>query len=302
VIPWLIGIVDLIRGLPNEPIAVPAIATAGAVGQNCDLTPFVICAMMTPDVDDKCDDDTIHLDSSGQTVLNTVTDGVSNADGFNDCYGYNIGKTRNLIFPCKKIDENEQCVEFEEGNLEAGNFNLLDLDGMKGGKDIKCVLSLGLAPGCADDPGYRNVCASGDTLDTKPGYTWGNVRQGIDYRFDSDTDRRTTINGVSITYTTYKDGKLGNDNRVMAAPIADCTGLQNGNTTDLSKVPKPPKPPATACLFLTQESNHTGSTKEIVVEFTGASCQQQGAFSPTNAVLNGPYKIVLFKSSGSGDS
>ena len=43
-------------------IPVPAIATAGPVGQNCSLTPFVMCAMMNPTVDKNCNDDTIRID------------------------------------------------------------------------------------------------------------------------------------------------------------------------------------------------------------------------------------------------
>ena len=37
------------------------------------------------------------------------------------------------------------------------------------------------------------VHVQGNTLNTKPGWTWGNVKQGIDDRFDSDTQHRSKI-------------------------------------------------------------------------------------------------------------
>jgi hypothetical protein len=306
VIPWLIGIVDLIRGLPNKPIAVPATATAGPVGNICSLTPFVMCADMPADStnlipsDIDCDNDTIKIDTvSGHAVLGT--------DGINDCYGYNIGSIRSLELSCKEKFINGVSDLCPVNSLESGNYNLLNLDGMKGGKDIKCTLSLGLAPGCSKDPGYRNICALGEIVDTKPGYTWGDVKQGIDYRFESDTQitpypLTEKIKGVdtpiiyaSSPYTQYKtDNIVENSNRVMTTVLGDCRGLQKGS----SNVPVV----GAACVFLTEKAIQDGSSKKIMSEFTGASCLQGGTWNPENPVLNGPYKIVLFKSSESGDS
>jgi len=258
VTPVLIRIVNQF----SNPMPVPAFATAGAVGQNCSLTPFVMCANMSP-LDTNCEDD------SGGTVGN-------------DCYGYEIGKINSLVIACNGNTNN--CGP---NSLESGNYNLLNLDGSQGGKDIRDTLQ-----------GTTNICLQGNTLDTKPGWTWGNVKQGIDNRFDSDT--QTTpypIGGIypPSPYTQYKTGGLGNARREMAAPIGDCTGLQTGAST----IPKV----GTACVFLTEKAvQGPGPIKAINVEFTGASCQQNGVFSPTNAVLNGPYKVVLFKSPGSGDS
>ena len=137
-------------------------------------------------------------------------------------------------------------------SLESGNYNLLDLDGSQGGKDIRDTLQ-----------GTTNVCTQGNTLNTKPGWTWGNVRQGIDNRFDSDTNttpypekdnQGNIITYNSSPYTQYQTSGTGNYRRVMAAPIGDCTGLQNGNST-LPKV-------GTACVFLTEQAIDAGLRKE----------------------------------------
>jgi len=257
----------------SNDMSVPAIATAGPVGQNCSLTPFVMCAMMTPSVDKNCDDDTIKIDASGHAVLGT--------DGINDCYGYNLGQIRSLVIACN--GSNSNCPA---NSLESGNYNLLDLDGSQGGKDIRDILQ-----------GTTNVCLQGNTLNTKPGWTWGNVKQGIDNRFASDNQQTPyplPNNYSPSPYNQYITSGLGNNRRVMATPIGDCTGLQNGNST----IPRV----GTACTFLTEKAIQQGSAKQIMVEFTGESCQQNGVWDPNNPVLNGPYKIVLYKSPGSVDS
>jgi hypothetical protein len=263
----------LIRISGDMPI--PAIATAGAVGNNCSLVPFVICTAIPVDKD--CSD--------------------------NACYGYSIGQIISLIRACN--GSNASCPP---NSLESGNYGLLNLDGMNGGRDIKCVLAPA-AKGC-NDPGYRNTCTTGGTntaLETKAGYTWGDVSKGIDDRFDSDTqttqyhnyDKSGNLNSYNPSpYNQYMASKSGNNNRVMAVPIGDCSGLQNGQT-ELPKV-------GTACLFLTEyviaNDKNTGKKKEVMAEFTGKTCEQNGIWDPQNAVLNGPYKIVLFKSPASGDS
>lgn len=264
-------LIRILNQFSND-IPVPAIATAGPVGQNCSLTPFVMCAMTTPSLDKNCGDDTIKMDALGHAILGT--------DGINDCYGYNIGQIRSLVIACN--GNNNNCPP---NSLESGNYNLLDLDGSQGGKDIRDTLQ-----------GTTNICSQGNTLNTKPGWTWGNVKKGIDDRFSSDTQQVAyPLPSYSPSaYNQYQTSGLGNNRRVMGVPIGDCTGLQNGNST-LPKV-------GTACVFLTEQAIQQGSVKKIMAEFTGASCQQNGVFDPNNPVLNGPYKVVLFKSPGSGDS
>ncbi|WP_411726114.1 TadE/TadG family type IV pilus assembly protein [Methyloglobulus sp.] len=246
---------SMITGNDPAPLLVTAIATAGPVGQNCSLVPFVMCADIPPP----------------PTPVDTIC-----SDGA--CFGYTVGQIRSLTIACN--GNNSNCPP---NSLESGNFNLLDLDGSQGGKDIRDTLQ-----------GTTNVCLQGNTLNTKPGWTWGNVRKGIDDRFDSDTQtveyKLPSYNPTA--YTQYQPA--GNGRRVMAVPVGNCTGIQNGNST----IPKV----GVACVFLTEHAINAGPQKKIMMEFTGDSCQQNGTWDPNNPVLNGPYKIVLYRSTGSKDS
>lgn len=238
----------------SDDIPVSSIATAGPVGQNCSLSPVVLCADMTS-LDTNCNDGA--------------------------CYGYTIGQ----IYPLT-----QSCRTCANG---VGYYNLLDLSALPGGSNIKCVLSFGLASGChGEEPGYRNICPQGNTLSTNPGESWSSVSSGIDARFNSDTQTvQYPLPSYSPSaYTQYNTGGLGNNNRILATPIGNCAWNKNGRTT--AKV-------GTGCVFLTQPTISAG--RIIRVEFIG-SCEQNGVWDPNNPVMNGPYKIVLFKSPGSGAS
>jgi hypothetical protein len=109
---------------------------------------------------------------------------------------------------------------------------------------------------------------------------------GINARFNSDSADK-----VAETYAKYKSKGLGNNRRVLGVRMADCSQTKKSD----------PKLPivATACVFLRALAT---SNVRIPYEFIGP-CPQNSAWSPDNPVLNGgPYKIVLIKSPGSGDS
>jgi hypothetical protein len=79
------------------------------------------------------------------------------------------------------------------------------------------------------------------------------------------------------------------NNRIVAVPVVeDCAT-------------EPVKIVAASCFLMTEKPTHTGTANEIIGELTG-TCPGPGAFDPTNPVVFGPYKIVLFKSFGSSDS
>ncbi|MDD5322802.1 MAG: Tad domain-containing protein [Methylococcales bacterium] len=251
VTPWLISIFG-----PDD-IAVPAISTAGPTGQNCSLAPFLLCADMPLDPDDP------------DPVDSDCEDGA--------CYGYTIGQIE--IFEQFFCKSQNQCTEAE---VEAGNFSLLNLEGLQGGKDINDVLK-GLA---------ANTCANNtlNVVDTKSGRTWGPVRDGVNWRIDHDGGSSADYTD-STAYQDYQDDG-GSGFRVLGVPIGDCRGVQQGSTS-LPKV-------GVGCIFLTEHPPQ-GSPFDVKAQFIG-SCPQNGVWDPTNPVLNGPYKIVLFKSPGSGDS
>jgi len=230
-------LIRILNQFSND-IPVPAVATAGPVGQNCTVMPFLLCADMTP-LDTNC------------------SDGA--------CYGYTLGQIYYLVMGGKN-------------NYSAGNFGLLNLTG-NGANQIKQDLE-GKAV---------NACPN-NNLNTETGVAWGPVRDGINYRIDT-LDTNHNDYSTSTAYADYLAAG-GNYSRVMAVPIGDCTGMKTGNAT-LPEV-------GTGCVFITQHAAQ-GTPQTVDVQFIG-SCQQNGVWNPNNPVLNGPYKIVLYKSPGSGDS
>jgi Flp pilus assembly protein TadG len=264
----------------NKPIVVPATATAGAVGNNCELMPFVLCAAIPVDKD--CSD--------------------------GNCYGYKMDEMYALTQAQNKV-----------GGLTAGNFGLLDFNGNGGGaSEIRDALKGTTVNAC---PLNNNL-----PLDTKPGQSEGGVRAGINDRIDTlDTNHDNYLTnefytanytvvppankairkvsdltsnkppyGYHITSQPYADYKAagGNKKRVIAVPFGNCTEMFKPGNSSLPQV-------GTACMFLTQ---HVANSDYYVDAMFLGSCEVGGAFSPTNAALNGPYKIVLFKSPASGDS
>ncbi|MDD2659477.1 MAG: pilus assembly protein [Methylococcales bacterium] len=245
-----------ISNLFTNNIPVPAIATAGPVGNNCELMPFLLCADMTK--------------PSGTY------------------FGYVENATYALIQEnCQGTGKNQTC------QLTAGNYGLLDLLGNQGGGDIRSDLEGKAVNACPYN--YKLP------LNTKPGQTWGPVSQGIDYRIDTlDTnhnDYPATVTyppALAVTSNVYAQYQpTGNGQRVIAVPIGDCSTLSKSGNADLTQV-------GTGCLFINEHAS--GSSIKAVTATFIKSCEVPGVWNPNNAVLNGPYKIVLFKSPGSGDS
>jgi len=274
-------ILTKVLGLGSQNVS--AESTAGAVGNNCSLVPFVLCAKVSP-VDTNCNDDTTTLtpiyDSKGNVIGYSVTVGP---DGVKDCYGYNIGQKINMVQAC---NGNNSCDT--DTSLETGNFNLLNV-GDPGAKVIGEALR-----------GTRNICGDlTDKLDTQPGYAVGQVHDGLRDRFESDSDQTEYTSGLTpanpkgaSAYSQYK----GNGQRAISVPIGDCTDLKTTGSSLIDKVGD-----GVGCVFLTKKPAKGGSDKEVMVEFVDY-CQQNNTWSPTNATLNGPYKIVIFHTAGSQDS
>jgi len=262
----------------KQDIKVATVSTAGPKPQVCKLAPIVMCADMEDPPSTKAKDSDC-LD-----------------DGW--CFGYQIGAIRNLVVAC-----NGAKSSCPANSLEAGNYSLLDVG--SGANAIRDALR-----------GTLDVCAPG--AQTEPGFDWGQLKAGIDEKFDSksaygDTqvkeykgDPYTIVSGSSSTpkpppftggspYTRYFNGTdgVGNGKRELAVAIADCRGLQNGKT-DLVTV-------GTACMFITEKAIQDGSVKGVNAEFV-AFCQQSGPSDPVESVLYGTYDIVLYKTEGSGDS
>jgi Flp pilus assembly protein TadG len=69
--------------------------------------------------------------------------------------------------------------------------------------------------GCLIENGYGCCISVGDMVQTKPGQTTGQVRDGLQARWDRDTDRTP-----NICYSAYR----GNGNRVINVPVVEALG------------------------------------------------------------------------------
>ncbi|MDH5255363.1 MAG: pilus assembly protein, partial [Gammaproteobacteria bacterium] len=81
--------------------------------------------------------------------------------------------------------------------------------------------------------------------------------------------------------------------RVMPVPIADCTGVNTGQT-DLPLL-------GVACYFLLQEAEQQGTRSRIYGEFV-AECDAGGMPGPNPSSIPGPYRVQLYRNFLSGDS
>lgn len=191
----------------------------------------------------------------------------------------------------------------DSGLITAGNFALLDLVG-RGGKGIRDVLQGKAFNACPFDNKLP--------LNTDPGKKVGNVDKGLNYRIDTlDSNNNDYFSPkpptTSTAYTDYlADG--GNNERLIPVPIGDCKTLTKPGQAEIDQV-------GTACVFVTvhygvnayttpcpKGSKAPECSKDSVSFQFIRSCEQNGVWNPKNAVLNGPYKVVLFKSPESGDS
>ena len=77
--------------------------------------------------------------------------------------------------------------------------------------------------------------------------------------------------------------------RVMPVPIADCAGIQNGQ----SQVPLI----AIGCYFIRQPIEQGGQESYIVGELI-EDCEASGVPGDTTPALGGPFKIILYNDPG----
>jgi len=241
----------------TDDIPIPAIATAGPVGNSCELVPLVICPQ----------------------------EGAPTGCDENGCNGIPF-HTKVCLKGGTAAAKEGTC---QDPSLPTGNFGLLRFDGFAGGADIRELLA-GTVNTCTNNPTWEN------------GNKVGPVTQGIEDRFEADlvqTEYQGEFpnGGYHPQYIADTNAQLAKtpvpagtaNKRVMAVPV-----VENCSASPVNIV-------AASCFLMTEVPTHTGTANEIIGELT-AACPGPGAFDPTNPVLFGPYKIVLFKSPGSVDS
>ena len=257
---------------------VRAVATAGITGSNCNLIPLVLCA----DVD---------VDTGLAKDTDCTTDSPDDDDDIPDCYGYNL-RTISTLHE-SQCSPNSGCDPLT--NLGAGNYTTIRQSG-PGAQELEAAL--------AGD----NECEVGDTLETQPGNIVMKVKNGINARYNKDS--------VTTAYlkADYPDGSTPsprddytvegpNFYRVAAAPLGNCSGIENGNVDfDYVTVDNPNGAYlAAACILLTQEATFSAGSTTIYYEFLEL-CIHSGKVNPVNPILYAPAKVVLFKTEGSNDS
>ncbi|MEW5978879.1 MAG: Tad domain-containing protein [Acidobacteriota bacterium] len=187
------------------------------------------------------------------------------------------------------------------GSVGPGNYLLLDfcdalaaqgIDCNSGGATIRDLLS-GATRGCI--PLNIPIC-------TKPGVTAGPVRQGLNDRFDQDTNRTEYTGGTSVTwqYNRYVQpndpGPAGNGKRVMVVPFVSTA---QGHWEPFDSGKNCPVYILNYGCFFMRERVPGGSGLDIKGEYIGR-CNVNGYFDP-NATpppglgLPSLTKIVLFR-------
>jgi hypothetical protein len=106
-------------------------------------------------------------------------------------------------------------------------------------------------------------------------------------------DYESRIENGNFDLQPRPNGSGAFERRLMPVPIADCTGINNGQT-DLPIL-------GMGCYFLLQEAVHKGNENEIYGEFV-ADCPAGGMPGPNPTSIPGPHIIQLYRDFASNDS
>jgi len=151
--------------------------------------------------------------------------------------------------------------------------------------------------------GYQGCSSFSGTqlIDTAPGNKTGPVRDGLNTRFGDGSTSTYPADLVTTSPLTYSEylTSYGNQNwtnsggeefrRIMAVPIGDCDGIQNGK----SEIPIF----GLGCYFLREKVGQGGQDNYIIGELI-EDCDANGTPGDTTPALGGPQKIILFNDPG----
>ena len=243
-------------------------------GEVCDLAPLLVCGDPT-------------LPNAGLVVGEAQC--LKFAGGTNNGNGGNGGNGGNVPAVCAA-----QLPDDPDG-VGPGNYHLLDLDSDgASGNDIRYEL--------AGDSNQCNATSGTFPMDTAPGNKVGPVTQGFNTRFGtsnlSSTQYPPDLVTTPMTYPEYQtaysneawtnpEGQEGR--RIMALPIGNCAGIQNGATTlpifDIK------------CYFMREPTTQGGQDNYIIGELID-ECNVSGTPGDITPALGGPLKIILFNDPG----
>ncbi len=112
----------------------------------------------------------------------------------------------------------------------------------------------------------------------------------LDFNYE---DYQQRLQNGSYDLQPAPNGPASFERRILPVPIADCTGINNGQT-DLPIL-------GVACYFLLQEATQQGGSNNIYGEFV-EECQARGMPGPNPTSIPGPYRIQLYRDFDSRDS
>jgi len=286
-----------VLGITEKRVAASAVAgPSPTLGEACNVMPMMVCG-------DPMD--------APPNPFDPATDSF---------WGYELGQPEVL-----KTSSNNG--DFEVG---PGNFQLIRLDGLQGGSDIRTAMA-----------GDADLCLPpGDVIDTEPGNTVGPVVQGINTRFgihkgplggsqaqyppdvvttqgprltyDGETDQIMNADGevvidatdIPYNHTMYQGDALAGNftyapptgkywRREAAVAIGDCSQTTNGQ----GQLPLL----GIGCFFLVQEAEQQGSASHIYGQFL-KDCSASGLSGSEPTEVPGPYVIQLYRDFSSTDS
>lgn len=129
-----------------------------------------------------------------------------------------------------------------------------------------------------------------DTSTIYQGSTVVQTASDIDFSFE---DYQQRIADENYDYQPAPDGPAAPERRVLAVPIADCSGGNTGN----SVLPVL----GFGCYFLLQRAEQHGTENYVYGQFI-EGCLGDGNPGPEPNNAYGPYRIQLYDDVGSGDS
>jgi hypothetical protein len=225
--------------------------------------------------------------------------------GGTNFFGYDRGDVQML-----KLAANDSSA------VGPGNFQLIRLDGLTGGSDIRAAMG-----------GSMNACIKpGETadIDTEPGNKVGPAVQGINTRlgiYNGPVSADQYPPDWVTTHFTYNETDYNNNTepgfdlddyttavaqaalsppavgvpgrRILRIPIGDCTGLANG-ASQVALL-------GVGCFFLIDEARQQGNEAQIFGQFKDG-CGGMGTPGPNPGTGIGPHIIQLYQDPDSLDS
>jgi len=167
-------------------------------------------------------------------------------------------------------------------NIGSGNFLVLDFSPLVGGNNGAALVHDLLQGGAAGCIGV------GDVFCSKPGVSSGPVQQGLNDRFDSDTDTRE-----GITHSSY----TGNGRRILPVPLVSetpppvYTAIGNGRDCPLYIYD-------IDCFFM--QSRVSNGNVDVTGEFVGSCSVGEGKSDPNRppgggSGLPSETQLVLYR-------